>query len=180
MEKLIRVFARIGVVLFLVGCQRSQKAKVDIATAPPPSQAASPLPSGLPPGHAATTPHPAGAEVEMFGRLSAPKTGGVKGRRVVYVADNDCLAPDAHVLGTVDVKAPTGDFFIEVTPKWGSDLTICAAIEPKPGEAATLYGKLDRTIHAEQEGEIVVRGFTITLERKPPHKFPAVASSAAP
>jgi len=108
-------------------------------------------------------------EIEVFGSVKgAPKAGKV----VIYAAVGDCLDDSADVLGQV----PGGDtFMIEVFAPWGSDLTVCAAVDPGDGAPAVRYGKWKQSLHAEGEGEVVFRDVVIELADGKPHAFPSAA-----
>ena len=118
--------------------------------------------------------HPATCEVEIFGDVVAPKEA--VGKLVVYVSQGDCLASGAEILGHIPAS-PSGSFVIEVFPKWGSDLTICAGAVPDgKGAAATYYGKaVSKTgkFHAEAEGEVTFNDVKIPLVKGPPIVFHA-------
>jgi hypothetical protein len=109
-------------------------------------------------------------EVEVFGTLKLPPKVKAPGDLFVYVADNDCLAPDAHILGRTG-SGPEGRMFIEVFTKWGADITICGALE-EPGKPARYYGKAEGKFHAEGEGEVMFRDVVVNLKAGPPRKFP--------
>ena len=62
---------------------------------------------------------------------------------------------------------------IEVWPKWGSDVTICAAVDPQGGKPAEIYAKAKGTFHAEAVGEVTFNQVKIELAPAKAHKFPA-------
>jgi hypothetical protein len=117
--------------------------------------------------------------VEIAGQVKPPKGAAGKARTVILVAENDCLAPDARIIGRALALPKNGKFSMEVFSKWGADLTVCAAVEDKPGKPITVYGKSAKVIHAEQAGEIVVSDVVIPLERKPaaPLNMPPVTAA---
>jgi hypothetical protein len=117
--------------------------------------------------------------VEIAGEVKVPKGAPPKARAVILVAENDCLAPDARIIGRALALPKNGKFSMEVFSRWGADLTVCAALEEKPGKPITVYGKSARVIHAEQAGEIVVPDVVIPLERRPkePMNMPPVTAA---
>lgn len=119
--------------------------------------------------------HPERCEVEIAGVLVYPPGPRPPGQALVYVADNDCLADDAHVLGRAKVAAE-GTFFIEVFARWGADLTVCAAHPESDGGEAALRGQAIGRFHAEAAGEVTFPGLKITLLRGASHKIPATAN----
>jgi hypothetical protein len=122
---------------------------------------------------------PTVCEVEIFGSIEPPK--GVtwpKGKPLaapiaVYVAQGDCLAKKARILGRVETVTPD-NFFIEVFTGWGTDLTVCAAQEKAAGKPTTVYGKAEGLFHAEAQGEVVFDKVKVALKAQPAHTFPAV------
>jgi hypothetical protein len=114
-------------------------------------------------------------EVEMGGKLTGVDIP--KGfETIVYVTLGDCLAPDAHVL-TRAIGTAEATFFAEVFVPCGVDLMVCGSFEPTSLDTApqstTLYGKLDRKLHAEGEGEIEFRDLAVPLVHGPARTFPA-------
>lgn len=108
-------------------------------------------------------------EVEVFGSIKGAPSGTTMS---ILVAVGDCLADDARVLG----RTPAGQsFMIEVFAPWGSDLTVCAAVEPGDGKPAVLYGKWKESLHAEGEGEVMFHDVVIELKKGKPHTFPAAS-----
>lgn len=113
-------------------------------------------------------------EVEIFGKV---KGAPPKSRVVVYVAQDDCLADDAHILGHLDVVAdPTAKdgwkFMIEVFPKWGTDITICAAAYGEGANGAEHYAKAKGKFHAEAEGEVTFNEVALELVKGKLKTFP--------
>lgn len=111
--------------------------------------------------------------MEISGEFT--QTVGPDEVRVIWVAIGDCLADKADVKGR-DLVAADGKFFIEVFPPCGSDLTLCASIEPKgamPNNPlpTARYGKLERTLHAEGQGEIEFKNLHVTTGTGPVHAF---------
>lgn len=95
-------------------------------------------------------------------------------RLYVFIAQGrDCMAKDAHILASTPVAPETSRFFYEVFPKWGSDLSLCAAAVAAPDQPATLYGKATTKFHAEATGEITYENIVITVKPGPAHTFPA-------
>jgi hypothetical protein len=138
--------------LNVLACDQSRKADSPstnpaakaLATNTAPSPSTSPPPASPPtvPPPAKEAEHPPTCEVEIAGQVRVPKALPEKVRVVVLVADNDCLASDAHVIGRALPSATTGKFSLEVFSRWGSDLTVCAAVEGKPGAPVSVYGKV--------------------------------------
>ncbi len=113
-------------------------------------------------------------EVEIFGEVKVPKTVPEKSRIVVYVAQDDCMSDNAWMLGHIVVaNGPAGNFMIEVFPKWGSDVSICAGVDPGDGKPSEIYGKATGKFHAEAEGEVTFNNVKIELKAGKPHRFPA-------
>jgi hypothetical protein len=174
-------------VMAIAACEQSRKSETPtqgasanaLAATPPGSPTAAP-PSTPPPAPAARKEpdHPPTCEVEIAGQVKLPKALPEKSRVVVLVADNDCLAPDAHIIGRSLPAPRSGRFSIEVFSRWGSDLTICAAVEGKAGKPVSVYGKWNKSIHAEKAGEIVVSDVTIALERGEPRTLAPVSAEA--
>lgn len=159
----------------LLGCKQAERPAPPLpAPVVPTTPAASAPAVPAPPAPA----HPKTCEVEMGGLLQFPK-GQVpaKGTTYVYVADNDCLAADAHVLGRSQASKE-GSFFIEVFPRWGADLTLCAAHEVAPGQPSKLYGKAAGPMHAEATGEVTFGNLRIAMRPGAAHRFPAPAGDA--
>jgi hypothetical protein len=104
-------------------------------------------------------------EVEIDGEVALPKgVSPAKARVVVLFSEGDCLAPGARIIGQALASAK-GKYSMEVFPKWGADVTVCAAVETNPGAPVTVYGKSEKPIHAEQTGEIVVSNHKIILAK---------------
>lgn len=110
-------------------------------------------------------------------------------RFYIFIAQGDCLAKDAHILAATPVNNETSRFFYEVFPKWGSDLSLCAAAVTAPDQPATLYGKATGKYHAEATGEVTFEQIVITPKPGPARTFPkprpaidpaAAAGAAAP
>jgi hypothetical protein len=113
-------------------------------------------------------------EVEIFGTFKgAPATSKV----VVYVAQNDCLAADAQILGHLELDPEPNakgarNFMIEVFPRWGSDVTICAAAYAPGATAADHWTRAKGTFHAEAEGEVTFNDVELELSKGKPKVFP--------
>ncbi|MGZ3416986.1 MAG: hypothetical protein ACXWUG_06290 [Polyangiales bacterium] len=170
--------------LTLAACQEPAKETPKEAPKPAPSAssaAAAPAPSvsapapaiasAAPSASGSATGHPPTCEVEIFGKVKLPKDLPPKSRVVVYVAQNECLADDASILGHIPT-AESGQFVIEVWPKWGTDITICAAVDPGEGKPTTKYGKAKGPFHAEALGEVTFNNLEIELATGKPHTFP--------
>ena len=114
--------------------------------------------------------HPKMCEVEISGQVKLPKDVVNVPVPMTFVAVGDCLAPDPKIIGFGGTTS--GKFFIEVFASWGSDLTICAASEPAPGQPSQLYGKASIAIHAEKSGENEFRDVIVELAPGPPRRFP--------
>jgi hypothetical protein len=166
-------------VLSLGACSKDAPAggasSATATTSAPAASTAAPAVARSAPAPAASSAKPtwAGAdrqscEVEVFGVVK----GAPKGKQVsLILSDQDCMADGARVVGRSGVS-PEGKFFYEVFVKWGSDLTICAAVEPAPGKPSTLYGKAKGPFHAEATGEVMFSGIEIELTKGAPHAFP--------
>jgi hypothetical protein len=89
----------------------------------------------------------------------------------LIISDEDCLSPTARIIGRSGVSAE-GKFFYEVYVRWGTDLTICSAVEPVAGKPTTLYGKAAGPFHAEASGEVEFKKVEIVLAPGPAHSFP--------
>ena len=150
-----------------------------VASSAPPAAASAPA-SAAPAASASAMPsHSQTCEVEIFGKVIFPPKLPKGGKFMVYVAQNDCLADDAQILGHVEAGMD-GAIVIEVFPKWGSDITICAARDMGEGKPTTLYGKAKGKFHAEAEGEVTFNDVKIELAEGKPHVFPKDASEFPP
>ncbi|MDW8283754.1 MAG: hypothetical protein RMK29_18785 [Myxococcales bacterium] len=147
----------------LSACRREAPAVVLDARPPP----------DLAPAAPAAPQHPPMCEVEIMGQVVLPRTVPKGTQATIVVAQGDCLAPDARVLGRAR-SAQDGRFFIEVFSDWGADLSVCAAVEPVEGQPVRVYGKAAGTFHAEAEGEVIFRDVRVELKPGPPHAFPKV------
>ena len=104
--------------------------------------------------------------MEIFGSIAGKPESG---KLVIYVAIGDCLADDANMLERV----PGGEIYmIEVFAPPGSDLTVCAAVDPDHGRPPQLYGKWKQSLRAEGEGEVMFHDINIKLAKHKPHVFP--------
>lgn len=162
----------------LVACKEPAKESAPAApSAPPAAASAAPAPS---PSPAMSAKPPAGhsetCEVEIFGKVNNMPKGK---KVVVYVAQDDCLSDKAQILGHADVGTD-GGIVIEVFPKWGTDVTICAGVDEGEGKPTTMYGKAKGTFHAEEEGEVTFADVKIDLEKGKPHVFPKDATDVKP
>lgn len=154
----------------LLGCK--EPAKVEPVPAAPAPASATPAPASVSASASvAKAGHPETCEVEVFGKVVVPPKTPKGGKLVAYVAQNDCLADDAQIIGHVDAGLD-GAIVIEVFPRWGSDITVCAARDMGEGKPTTLYGKAKRTFHAESDGELTFNDVTIELAEGKPHVFP--------
>ena len=190
----------IACVLALVACeQRGERRAANGTTTPtmagtaasanaPATTAPAPAPSAAPTIAPAITPTIAPAasasavaktcEVEIFGTVDVPNDAPKTSKVIVTVAQDDCLAADAHVLGHIPA-APSGGFVIEVFPKWGTDVTICGALEKDDG-TAEYFGKAVNKdaggkFHAEAEGEVTFNEVKIKLAKGAAKRFPREA-----
>jgi hypothetical protein len=159
------------------GAPGAASASAVAPTASAPAASSAPLasasaPASTPGPSASAAPKERTCEVEIFGEVKMPKTVPEKSRVVVYVAQDDCMADNAQILGHIVIAAPTGHFMIEVFPKWGSDITICAAVDLGGGKSE-MYGKAKGKFHAEAEGEVTFNELKIEMTAGKPHTFPA-------
>lgn len=113
--------------------------------------------------------HPAVCEVEIAGTVRVPRKFKKAPPPLTFVAIGDCLAPSPQIVGFGG--STFGRFFVEVFVPWGSDLTICAASESKPGGPSTLYGKAALVMHAEKGGEVEFHDVKIDVAPGPPRTF---------
>lgn len=113
---------------------------------------------------------PATCEVEISGRVVVPAKYATAPLPRVFVAQGDCLVSGAKMVGYAAADRD-GRVFIEVLVPWAADLTICAAIEPTPGAASTVWGKAATPMHAEKDGEVEFKGVVITLAEGEAKKF---------
>ncbi len=173
--------------ILILGCKEPPKetpAAAPSASAPAkataPSASASVVASAAPSASAsAGAGHSETCEVEIFGKVIFPQ-GMPKGKKaVVYVAQDDCLADNAQILGHVDAGID-GGIVIEVFPKWGTDITICAALDEGEGKPTSMYGKAKGKFHAEAEGEVTFADVKVELAKGKPHVFPADAKEIKP
>lgn len=141
------------------------------ATSPAKPAAAAPAAS---PGKPAAN-HPPSCEVELTGQILGTLPPGMT--YWVYVAEGDCLAKNAKILGTMR-GSDAGSFGIEVFSRWGADLTVCAAVAKTPESPTKQYGKLPRTLHAEATGEVMFEKLQIKLKAGPEHVFPKAVSGS--
>jgi hypothetical protein len=123
--------------------------------------------------------HPDQCEVEMFGEFKLPKLAANQ-KAFAYVAqDSDCLAKDAHILGTNQLTND-GHMFIEVFSRWGADLTVCVAVATDSGAPSTYYGKAPGKFHAEGVGEVMIPKISFELKPGPKHVFPTPRPALPP
>ena len=145
-----------------------------VPSAPAPGAApATPSAVSAPTAAASAPPAPRTCEVEIFGKTELPKDAP-KGKIVVYVAQDDCLSDKAQTLGHIPAQA-SGGFVIEVFPKWGTDVTICAALENADGTSEYYAKAVNKEnggkFHAEADGEVTFNDIKITLKKGVPRKF---------
>jgi hypothetical protein len=164
----------------LVGCSRDGSpaggaAGGAVASASAPVRAAASVvapASAVPavPAAASSAPaaHPPVCEVEMSGLVKEIPKGKFAN---LIISDEDCLSPTARIVGRSGVSVE-GKFFYEVYVKWGTDLTICSAVEPGVGKPSTLYGKAKGPFHAEASGEVEFKNVEIVLAPGPAHAVP--------
>lgn len=141
------------------------------ATAKP----AGPADSSKPAASPAKPAHPPSCEVELTGKIIGPLPAGMT--YWVYVAEGDCLAKNAKILGTMR-GSEAGSFGIEVFSRWGADLTVCASAAKTPDSPTKLYGKLPRILHAEATGEVMFEKLEIKLKPGPERVFPKAVSAS--
>ena len=149
-------------------------AKSAASTAKPATSAGA---AAVPAGGAAepqVAPHLALCEVELSGQMQGTLPAGLT--YWVYVADGDCLAKNAQILGTMR-GSETGGFNIEVFSRQGADLTVCGAAAKTPESPTTLYGKLGRKLHAQGQGEVIFEKLQLTLKPGPAHTVPKAKGS---
>ena len=134
------------------------------APAPAPAPAAAPAPAKPAP--------PATCEVELSGRVVVPDALRSKPPKqiLLYVSDKDCLDPSSRFF-TIRPVGEDGAFFTEIFPPWGTDLSLCAALD-EDGKPARAYGKLDHALHAQAIGEVVFTELEIRLAKGAPRPFP--------
>lgn len=97
---------------------------------------------------------------------------------VIYVAKDDCMAPDARVLSRV-LAADSGRFFAEVFVPCGWNLSLCATVEAKnltdgTSKPTRRYGKNDKSLLAQGEGEIEFKDLSWSLADGPERTMPAL------
>ena len=115
----------------------------------------------------------------MFGEFKLPKLAANQ-KAFAYVAqDSDCLAKDAHILGT-NPLTNDGHMFIEVFSRWGADLTVCVAVATDSGAPSTYYGKAPGKFHAEGVGEVMIPKISFELKPGPKHVFPTPRPALPP
>ena len=149
------------------------------APAAPAAPAAAPAVPAAPAAPAAAPAHPDQCEVEMFGEFKLPKLAANQ-KAFAYVAqDSDCLAKDAHILGT-NPLTNDGHMFIEVFSRWGADLTVCVAVATDSGAPSTYYGKAPGKFHAEGVGEVMIPKISFELKPGPKHVFPTPRPALPP
>lgn len=113
--------------------------------------------------------HPATSEVEISGRVVVPAKHATDPLPRVFVAQGDCLASGAKMVGYAGADRE-GRVFVEVVVPWGADLTMCAAIEPTPGAVSRVWGKAATPMRAE-EREVEFTGVVITLAEGEAKRF---------
>jgi hypothetical protein len=102
----------------------------------------------------------------MGGRVDQTVTGN---RMIaIYVASDDCTKPDARIITRAAGKGD-GSFFAEAWVPCGTQLSLCAAVEaraPYDGEPKPTrrWGKLDRPLLAQGQGEIEFFGLSWALQ----------------
>lgn len=143
------------------------------------SQAAA-TPSGAPTGNAppvakqdAAAAHGGNpvCEVEIKGDIQHKGPLPANTEWFVYVAQNDCMAKDAHVVA-VWRMGTSGKFFVEAFAKWGADVTVCAAAAAGPDQPSTLYGRAKRSFHLAKTGEIEIDHVIVPVKTGPQKTFP--------
>jgi len=117
-------------------------------------------------------PKPKLCEVEFKGKIDYLGKLSDGQRWYFSVAQGDCMAPDAHIIGNFWAN-PDGTFFGEVFSKWGADLTLCVAAVSEPNQASTVYSKVKGVFHAEKIGEVEITGLLLTPKAGPKKLFPA-------
>jgi len=115
----------------------------------------------------------------MFGEVKFPKLAAGQSAFVYVAQDSDCLAKNAHILGS-NKLTDDGHLFIEVFSRWGADLTVCAAVATDAGSPSTLYGKAEGKFHAEAVGEVMIPKINFALKPGPKHVFPAPRPALPP
>jgi hypothetical protein len=161
--------------LLIVGCKDPAKDAPAPAASTPTTASATAAASAPAAGLSASASASAGAghsdtcEVEIFGKVNLPKDLPKGKKVIVYVAQDDCLSDTAQILGHVEAGAMDGSIVIEVFPKWGTDVTICAGVDEGEGKPTTMYGKAKGTFHAEAEGEVTFADVKIDLAKGKPH-----------
>ncbi len=112
-------------------------------------------------------------EVEFKGKVVYPGKLPEGHRWFFAVAQGDCMAKDAHVIGNFWTN-PDDQFFGEVFAKWGSDLTLCVAAVAEPNGPSTLYAKAAGVFHAEKMGEVEITGLVLKPKAGPKLQFAAL------
>ena len=115
----------------------------------------------------------------MFGEFKLPKLAPGEHAFAYVAQDSDCLANNAHILGS-NKLTDDGHMFIEVFSRWGADLTVCVAISKEAGGPSTMYGKAEGKFHAEAVGEVMIPKISFELKRGPKHVFPAARPALPP
>jgi hypothetical protein len=134
----VRYLRGLAIVLCLVGCRRDGATVAVVDAAPPAASAsATAMTSSSAVASASGVPKQPElrCEVEISGRVTPPGDAKHSPDTYVYVAEGDCLANDAKMLGRARAVAG-GKFFTEVFSSWGADLTVCAAVEATPAAPA--------------------------------------------
>lgn len=178
--------------LWVAACKEPVKESAPTATSAAPSKAIEPTTAsataaasapaaGLSASASASVAakHSETCEVEIFGKVNLPKDLPKDKKVIIYVAQDDCLADNAQILGHVKAGSD-GAIVLEVFPKWGTDITICAAVDEGEGKPTMRYGKAKGKFHAEGEGEVTFANVNIDLERGKPHTFPKDAGDVKP
>lgn len=169
---------RFALAVLLIAACKEEATRAPTASAPPVASAASGAPA-VSASVSAAPKHSNTCEVEVFGTVNLPKDLKKDEKVVVYVAQDDCLSDNPQILGHVNAGSD-GAIVIEVFPRWGTDVTICAGVDEGEGKPTTRYGKAKGTFHAEADGEITFADVKIDLEKGKPHVFPRDSSDVTP
>lgn len=115
--------------------------------------------------------------IEISGEIEMPPGSPPSGKLYVYLSRGDCLgeSPQTTLLRRMPIT-DNGTFLLHVLAEASSELSICAALEPRPGQASRLYGRATTPLHIGNATQQEIRDIKVALQVGPPHLFPAPAS----